>query len=309
MIKEFDRICKKHNLKYWAIGGTLLGAARHKGYIPWDDDVDLVMFRPDYEKFRSIVQSELPPQYFFYAWYNYRLESDENLEEKSDPNLPLISIEQQKKYPVWVPFFPLLRIVDKRTTAIGFGQDRKNVFTGIFIDVFCFDPVPPFTQSQQMKNYAMAKELLFATILPDTIKECILNRQKLITPTDFLINIMKLPYKKRAEFWEFFNGKNFFESERVYHLKHLFYEEEVVSYAAEDFSKTVYLPFEKIEIPCPGGYNRVLRDKYGDWHKLSITHTHSLEFSVDVPYTEYFRMLEKAGWGLQTDKFMSINVS
>ena len=57
---EFDKICKKSNLKYGICGGTLLGAVRHKGFIPWDDDIDVEMPRPDYDKFIGISKNELP---------------------------------------------------------------------------------------------------------------------------------------------------------------------------------------------------------------------------------------------------------
>jgi phosphorylcholine metabolism protein LicD len=60
MFKEFDRICRKHNLKYWCVGGTLIGAIRHKGWIPWDGDIDVHMFDYDWEKFKEIAHSELP---------------------------------------------------------------------------------------------------------------------------------------------------------------------------------------------------------------------------------------------------------
>lgn len=59
MIKLFIQICEKHNLQYFALGGTLLGAVRHQGFIPWDDDVDMGMPRPDYEKFIKIAVEEL----------------------------------------------------------------------------------------------------------------------------------------------------------------------------------------------------------------------------------------------------------
>ena len=58
LLNEFDRICKEHNLRYSISYGTLIGAVRHKGFVPWDDDVDVCMPRPDYEKFVKLVREE-----------------------------------------------------------------------------------------------------------------------------------------------------------------------------------------------------------------------------------------------------------
>ena len=60
MVKLFKNICEANNLKYFASGGTLIGAVRHNGFIPWDDDIDLMMPREDYEKFLDIAQNYLP---------------------------------------------------------------------------------------------------------------------------------------------------------------------------------------------------------------------------------------------------------
>ncbi len=60
-----DKICVKHDIQYWLAYGTLLGAVRHKGFIPWDDDCDICMMREDYEKFISVVEIELPENLFF----------------------------------------------------------------------------------------------------------------------------------------------------------------------------------------------------------------------------------------------------
>ena len=65
MFKEFDKICRKYGLKYWAIGGTLIGAVRHNGWVPWDGDVDVVMESKDVDKLVEIIDDELSDDYFF----------------------------------------------------------------------------------------------------------------------------------------------------------------------------------------------------------------------------------------------------
>lgn len=65
MLVEFDAICQKHNLKYWLDSGTLLGAVRHKGFIPWDDDIDLSMPVEDYRRFKEIAKKSYLKMCFF----------------------------------------------------------------------------------------------------------------------------------------------------------------------------------------------------------------------------------------------------
>ncbi|MBR5060749.1 MAG: LicD family protein, partial [Prevotella sp.] len=66
ILDEIVRICDKHNLRYCLIGGTLLGAIRHKGFIPWDDDLDIAMPRKDYEIFINLCHTELKNQYYLH---------------------------------------------------------------------------------------------------------------------------------------------------------------------------------------------------------------------------------------------------
>ena len=65
ILSEVAKLCDKFSIQYSLAYGSLIGAVRHKGFIPWDDDIDIVMLRPDYEKFKLVVQNELDEPYFF----------------------------------------------------------------------------------------------------------------------------------------------------------------------------------------------------------------------------------------------------
>lgn len=64
MLKEFDRICRRHDIPYMLFAGTALGAQRHGGFIPWDDDLDVIMLRPAYQRFLEVAESELDGAYY-----------------------------------------------------------------------------------------------------------------------------------------------------------------------------------------------------------------------------------------------------
>lgn len=65
MLRELDNICRSNGLKYWCVGGTLIGAVRHKGWIPFDADIDVAMLKSDYEKLQNIIQEKLSKEYWF----------------------------------------------------------------------------------------------------------------------------------------------------------------------------------------------------------------------------------------------------
>lgn len=114
LLDQVDRICRKHGIKYMISDGTLLGAIRHKGFIPWDDDIDVSMERSEYEKFCKVCQQELDGDKFFFQTY------------KTDKNYP------------W--FYGKLRYNYSRYVRVG--QDHLEMNHGIFLDVFPLDGVP-----------------------------------------------------------------------------------------------------------------------------------------------------------------------
>ncbi len=111
MLDEIDRICKKHKITYFLVGGTLLGAVRHHGFIPWDDDLDVAMPRRDYKKFTKVCKTELGDKYYLH------------------------SIEFDEKY--WCSFNKLR----KKNTVFEPLQDTTidSPYKGVFVDVFPLD--------------------------------------------------------------------------------------------------------------------------------------------------------------------------
>ena len=68
MMKDLDAVLRKHNIPYWLAGGSALGAVRHQGFIPWDDDMDITMLRSDYERFLKEAVPDLPDRYVFQCY-------------------------------------------------------------------------------------------------------------------------------------------------------------------------------------------------------------------------------------------------
>lgn len=109
LLIEFDRVCKKHGLKYFLIGGSLLGAIRHNGFIPWDDDIDVGMLRCDYEKFLTLAY-EFENPYFLQTPY-----TDEGY------------------------YFSFAKLRNSNTAAISNAFRYENFNQGVFLDIFPLD--------------------------------------------------------------------------------------------------------------------------------------------------------------------------
>ncbi len=115
ILVEFDRICKKHKLKYVLAGGSCIGAIRHQGFIPWDDDIDVHMHRTDYEKFLKIYKKELDQKKYYFQ----SMETDSScgliygkIRRKDSIYAESISGEEYSKQGIWIDIFPCDNIPD-----------------------------------------------------------------------------------------------------------------------------------------------------------------------------------------------------
>lgn len=106
ILSELDRICKKNNLRYSLAGGTLLGAVRHKGFIPWDDDIDVCMPRPDYEKFKEILSKNSSSDRFYIC-----SDDDKNaiypFTKLQDRTIEIVEEGVREVQNLWLDIFPI----------------------------------------------------------------------------------------------------------------------------------------------------------------------------------------------------------
>ena len=169
--KKVDMICNENNFRYYLYGGSLLGAVRHKGFIPWDDDIDIVMPRPDYEKFLAYMQEN---------------------QEKIKP-LKLYSFENNAKYP-----YMISRVSDERYILDVENEDDYGI--GIFIDVYPWDGVGQTEEEvAERKGKAARNSSLFYL---STRQKCVKGNTK---------SIKKLLIKPAAFVVAKVLGKNYFE--------------------------------------------------------------------------------------------------
>ena len=135
ILLEVDRICRKHNIKYWLSSGTLIGAVRHKGFIPWDDDLDIEMLLPDYKRLMQVLPEELP-------------ESMALQTQDTDPNY----------------FFFYAKVRDRRSLLEeNTGYDRAWKEKGIYIDIFPFYKQPLWIHLLSEKTFGHVYKIMRTT--------------------------------------------------------------------------------------------------------------------------------------------------
>lgn len=132
ILMQIDKVCREHNLRYYIMAGTMLGAVRHKGFIPWDDDLDIGMPRGDYDKLMAHSKAWIPAPY-------------EAVCAENDPAYPL----------------PFAKIQDASTTLIE--RIHLKYIGGIYIDVFPLDGVPqnPLKRRLHFARYEFFKRVLY----------------------------------------------------------------------------------------------------------------------------------------------------
>lgn len=132
LLLEMDRICRKHHIRYWLIAGTLLGAVRHQGFIPWDDDMDVQMLREDYLRLLEVLPKELPDTMAIQC-------------RQTDPNY----------------FFQYAKLRDRRSVLDeNNGYDKIFKERGIYVDIFPVDKHPVWMQKLSMMTIGHSYKIL-----------------------------------------------------------------------------------------------------------------------------------------------------
>lgn len=232
---EVDRICHKNGIRYSLDGGTLLGAVRHQGFIPWDDDMDIIFTREEYEKFFLACQKDLDQERFFLQDY------------RTDPNYRWGYAKMRRR----------------GTEFVRLGHEHMRYRTGVLIDLFVLDHVPDSFLCRRMHfaiNYIIRK-ILYSELgkkseptalarLWYRILNC-LPRDLCFSLRDVISDVMN----KR-------------QTELVGHL--LFPYPKSCSYGipADIFEEYDEMPFEGMMFSVVKGYDKYLTLLYGDYMML-----------------------------------------
>lgn len=227
MLTDVDEICKKYNIKYQLFAGSLLGAVRHKGFIPWDDDLDIVILRPEYERFLRIAPSELDAEKYFL----------------------------QKEFSEhWPMFFTKLR---KNGTACIERQLPKDklMHQGIYIDIFPCDNLSDNAIARRLQFLAskvvIAKSLGRRGYLTDSVAKRLFIWICRFIPQKRLVEFVKRGSKPNSKMVHtFFGGASRYEKN---------------IYPREWISETEDTDFEGKKLPITAHYDEVLIKLYGNY--------------------------------------------
>lgn len=233
ILKEFISCCEQMNLTYYISYGTLIGAIRHGGFIPWDDDIDVCMPRPDYDKFISEGSKFLPENYF---------------------------IQTMDTDPKYALNFAKLR--DSDTTLFEKHVVDVDINHGVFIDIFPFDG---YVKGQnKVLDLRVKENPVFEESDTNIISNTLNGLGKKLTyklgetiPNKLKTDLSKLSVPK--------DNPSFEESDYVACLVDSFY---IIPFKKEFLGKGIKVDFEEIKVNAPENYDEYLKALYGDYMKL-----------------------------------------
>ncbi len=238
MLSFFHNFCEENDLIYYAAGGTALGAIRHKGFIPWDDDVDIIMPRKDYERLKQLSKNR------FDATKKYVIE------------FPLENLDFIYSY---------AKIYDTTTTLIE--SNRYKTKRGVFIDVFPLDGVGESEEAaiEQFKK-AEKKINLLSTITCGIRKGRKLYKNVAVVVGRCIPKFIISPQKAIKKINEMGQAVDYDQSKFVANLAGIWHEKEIVekSWLGEPKLED----FEDIKIYCPQQSDLYLSKIYGNYMEL-----------------------------------------
>lgn len=240
ILKEIIRICDELDIKYYLAFGSLIGAIRHQGFIPWDDDLDIIMLRPDYDIF-----------------CNYCLKNAASIQP-----FKLISRENEKKYP-----YNIARFNDMRYKAIY--ENIQDYDSGMFIDIYPFDGIKEMTDSEI--RYLNKKRDLF-------IKMILWSADERFEPSKHnkwyrsFIKYIARKYSKLKGSEYFLNKMDKFRLLYPYdecdYVAEMVWDIQTVPCKKEWFGEGTFVKFEEIMVRAPKDFDSFLKKYYGDYMKM-----------------------------------------
>lgn len=236
IMKDVDAFCRKHDIKYSLYAGTLLGAVRHQGFIPWDDDLDICMPRSDYNRFISLWNKEAPDGYL---------------------------LQNKDSAPGFTQSFTKIRKVnsDFYTEYDRFvARFGKPYHTGIFIDIFPVDRLPSGGIARKIYTAElMVYQLLIHEFVPEDTSWVIRTGSRMI---------LKLISKKIRGKVRHALLKHLSRHSQDTHLNMVTTETLDAAhqiYTSDLFNQYIELPFEDSRFLCVADWNQMLRVKFGDY--------------------------------------------
>ena len=260
LLEQLDRVCQKYGLRYFADYGTLLGAARHQGFIPWDDDIDVTMMRDDYENLKIIAADEFSEPYFFQSAY-----TDNH-------------------------YMQFSKLMNVSTSAIEFPNEEPSACRqGIFLDIFPLDDVPDGSKAADI-NFKIRTEILITAEDPQLLSRMLNENYPFQLPDDMLLELIRMPTLERLRQYELFSLSN----QGCSTLVNTFQSQVWRAASAkkrEWFEHPIRLPFENTTVPAFAAYEEYLSNKYGDWHKFvrGTSNHRGTIFCADMPYDEFLK--------------------